>query len=311
MSKSQKISFLFFGKMPPPIGGVTISIKNLRIALKNKKHTTQIISFSDLLRVKKFNIGHVHYSKKYKVVLGILLGKILCKKIIVTKHGANFHPQKNFMDKIILNMSDGLIVLNNEVFQRCKEKGNCIKLPPIFKEGIEKIKKTNENYFSKEEGYHYILLYASRKEYINNKEVYGVTFTLQAMKHLSKNIKLILLDPSEEYKNDLKNYNRENIIYINKYIDFNNLVSQVDIYIRPTSSDGNSVATLEALSHGTNVIASDIVERTSGVLCYKADNENDFITKIKYMLQNKKQNNNFKLQSIDMYIDFCNKVLNS
>ena len=309
MSEPKPISFLFFGKMPPPIGGVTISIKNLKIGLENFGHFVKIISFSDLLKIKRFDIGHIHSSRRYKVILSILLSKILCKKTIVTKHGANFHPQKNLMDRVILKISDGFIALNEQVFQRCTNNKNSIKLPPIFKEGIEKKEGIDSNYFPKEKGYHYLLLYASKKEYINHQEVYGVHFTLQAIKNLPKNIKLILLDPTSEYKNDLKDYNRNNIIYLNRYVDFKSLVSQIDIYIRPTTSDGNSLATLEALEEGTAVIASDIVERALGVICYKAGNERDFIDKINYTLKGKQENKKFELQSITLYTDFCNKIL--
>jgi glycosyltransferase involved in cell wall biosynthesis len=295
--------------MPPPIGGVTISIKNLKIALEELKHSVKILSLSDFIKIKRFDIGHIHFSKRYKVIISILFSKILCKKTIVTKHGANFHPKKNLIDKIILNMSNGFITLNNEVFQRCKRKEHCIKLPPIFKEGIEKREKSNKKYFIKDRAYKYILLYASNKAYINQKEVYGVNFTLESMKYLSKNVKLIILDPSGEYKDDIKSYKKENIVYINKYVDFNILVSQVDIYLRPTTSDGNSVATLEALSLNIPVVASDIVERASGILCYKAGDKKDFISKIDYILKNKKQINSFQLQSIDIYIEFCNNIL--
>jgi glycosyltransferase involved in cell wall biosynthesis len=233
----------------------------------------------------------------------------LCKKTLVTKHGANFYPQNSLLDKLILNLCDGIIVLNKEVLKRCQFKKNCIKLPPIFYEGVERKKEDKREYFCKENGFFYLLLYASRKAYINNQEVYGVTFVLELLESFPNNIKVILLDPSSEYEFDVKNYETENLIYLNRYVNFKNLVSQVDVYLRPTSSDGNSVATLEALSHGIPVVASDIVERDLGVVCYQTGNKKEFIEQIKHVLQNKKKSNDFKLESISHYIKFCNKVM--
>lgn len=307
MSK-KNLNFLIFGSIPPPHGGITISILNLITALKSLNIDTELISKSNMFKFKKFDIAHIHYSKRWKVLLAILLGKALAKKTIVTKHGAGFYPQSIIWDKMILRLSDGMIVLNDEVYKRCVDKKNLIKLPPIFREGIQTNNGKVQTYVKKEPHIKYILLYAGGKVYIDNKEVYGVNFTLNIIDKLPKNIKLILVDPSNAYHEELKNYSSSKLIYFNTYIDFNLLVQDVDLYIRPTSSDGNSIATLEALSQGTAVLASDVVQRDENIHTYAYDDEKDFLLKINQLLYNKSHLERIRFKSIEEYLEFCKKI---
>lgn len=58
------------------------------------------------------------------------------------------------------------------------------------------------------------------------------------------------------------------------------LWKKVNIYVRPTSTDGDSVAIREALDEGTIVIASDVCKRPEGVITYKFGDEKDLLQKI-------------------------------
>ena len=56
---------------------------------------------------------------------------------------------------------------------------------------------------------------------------------------------------------------------------------QTNIYIRPTSTDGDSVAVREVLDEGVVVVASDVCWRPEGVVTYRYSDLNDFIEKVK------------------------------
>lgn len=303
------MKFLIFGQLPPPVGGVTISIKNLTTALSSLNIHNEIIRPNHLLKIKSFDIGHIHYSRRTKVLLGILLSKLLCKKTIMTKHGAGFYPKTNLWDKIFLHLIDGIIVLNDEVYHRCLHKKNLIKLPPIFEEGILNNKTNQPSYFKKENGFKYLLLYASNKAYIDNKEVYGVHFILNLLDKFDEDIKIILLDPNAAYQEDINTITSKKLIYIDKFVDFNALVSTVDLYIRPTTSDGNSIATLEALSAGIPVLASNVVERDKNILTYEVLNEKDFISQVKTLLSKETPQERYKFETVQAYLDFCTTIL--
>ena len=63
--------------------------------------------------------------------------------------------------------------------------------------------------------------------------------------------------------------------------DIRSLWHQTNIYIRPTSTDGDSVAVREVLDEGVVVVASDVCWRPEGVVTYRYSDLNDFIEKVK------------------------------
>ena len=63
---------------------------------------------------------------------------------------------------------------------------------------------------------------------------------------------------------------------------------QTNIYIRPTSTDGDSVAVREVLDEGVVVVASDVCIRPEGVVTYNHSDLNDFIEKVTNNLSKEK-----------------------
>ena len=100
---------------------------------------------------------------------------------------------------------------------------------------------------------------------------------------------------------------QDRVIHLNKEIDFKCLLKEIDIYIRPTIKDGDSVAVQEALMLNVKVLASNIVPRPTGVLNYKLHCFDDFIQQLNNLESNKSCS--YSPGSIDKYINYCNKVL--
>jgi len=303
------MKFLIFGTLPPPVGGVTFSNLNLINSLKSIGMNYEIFSIKTLFRFKRFDIGHIHYYKSWKVFIAIIFSKLLCKKTIYTSHGAEFYPKKNLDERVVLYLIDGMITLNKEVYNRCfsLKKENVVKLPTLYREGVLPQKDKTESILSKRRFHKYILMYAFNKRYKDGKEVYGCKFVLNLLDSLPSDSILVFVNPTGEYRDDIPKSDK--IIYIDRVVDFNSLLTEVDLYIRPTNFDGNSVATLEALTLGTPVLASDVVERNSHITIYKADHIEDFLNRLKIMLYSKKRDNRFTLESITRYTDFCLKIL--
>ena len=57
------------------------------------------------------------------------------------------------------------------------------------------------------------------------------------------------------------------------------LWERADIYIRPTRTDGDSVAVREALDAGVKVVASDVCKRPEGCLTYTFGDARDLLEK--------------------------------
>jgi len=295
-----------FSSLPPPIGGVTRSVENLLRALDTKNIYTSVISQRPSIGplFTRYDIVHIHYSKSWKRLLGLILGKIIAKKVIFTLHGNNF--LKDPLNLINQNLVDGVILLNQDTNNKYKHLfKNTVVLDSLFKEGIEELNSNTQTYFTKDEKKTYLLLYTFDKIFINSKEVYGATFILENLQKLNEKYVLVFLDIKGAYRNEIHNMNNDAIIYLDYEVNFFDLLSQIDIYIRPTTNDGASVAIQEALMLGKKVLASDIVDRPKEVTTYKSGDFDDFNDK----LENLKDIKGFVPNSIDKYIDFCNELL--
>lgn len=66
--------------------------------------------------------------------------------------------------------------------------------------------------------------------------------------------------------------------------NINTLWKTIDIYIRPTSTDGDSVAVREVLDLGVHVVASDVCWRPEGVITYAWNNADSLFQKVQFAL---------------------------
>jgi glycosyltransferase involved in cell wall biosynthesis len=63
------------------------------------------------------------------------------------------------------------------------------------------------------------------------------------------------------------------------------LLKKVDLFVRPTLSDGASVSVQEALYFGTPTIASDVCLRPAGTILFSTGNVGDFVAKVQDCLR--------------------------
>jgi len=290
-----------FGKLPPPIGGVTKSIENLLNALKFKKIEVDI--FSQKVLFKRYDIAHIHYSKSWKRFAGLIIGKLIAKKVIFTLHGNKYN--NDLFNTLNAIFSDGVIFLNDTVYEKYSHKfHSSVILTSLFKEGI-KLSSNNSNVLKKDFNKEYLLVYAYDKVYQEGKDIYGVDFILNNIDNLDKKYVVVLLDPKQGYKDDILDIKKDKLIYLNYEVDFISLLNEVDIYLRPTSTDGNSVAVQEALMLGKKIVASDVVNRGENVITYKYEDIEDFKNKLFDDIDNV---STYEPDSINKYLDFMRKL---
>ena len=298
---------LLFGKLPPPIGGVTVSIKNLVKALSTKGIEADF--FGRNMSLQRYDIGHIHYSNLLKRLLGVMMAKVFARKVLFTVHG-KFLDMDNVYNKLSVKFADGFIVLNEQLFTTLKKHNsniNCTILPSIFSEGFDP-HSDNLEYFNRAPGIKYLLLYACDRNFRDGEEVYGVSFVLQNMAALKDSYKLVLLDISGKFRDDIKGL-EDRVIYIGHEVNFVALLRQVDLYLRPTYMDGASVAVQEALFLNVPVLASDVVDRPPGTNIYQYKNTSDFIEKLDSSLTLDKPS--MTLKSVQGYLDYCHELLNT
>ena len=150
------------------------------------------------------------------------------------------------------------------------------------------------------------MVYANSRFFLKGEEVYGVEFVLQCLKDYPS-AELTIIDISGEYKETVALMAREtDIKYIDRAVNFLDALAKIDIYLRPTSTDGDSVAVREALLCGVKVLASDVVDRPTGVNTYRYGNKKDFIRNLTLTKDSKLQEaSNI---SIESYINFLDNL---
>jgi glycogen(starch) synthase len=62
------------------------------------------------------------------------------------------------------------------------------------------------------------------------------------------------------------------------------VIARSDIFVRPTYSDADAVSVREAIALGTPVVASDVVRRPEGTLCFKTGDAGDLAAKIESLV---------------------------
>ena len=65
------------------------------------------------------------------------------------------------------------------------------------------------------------------------------------------------------------------------------LFKKVDLFLRPTNTDGFGISLAEAIHFGTLAIASDVCPRPEGTILFKNRDFNDLFTKVNKILKNK------------------------
>lgn len=273
---------IIIGTLPPPIGGVSIYNQRLFDYLQKEEHID--VEFIDYKRKTIFEVlkavfGHkIIYlncsSSSFKLLLAVV-SRLFNKKFVVTFHGnMERHSRSvNFIDKLVLKLSTLTIVLNKQSFAFAKGYTNKLFLgtsfiPPSHKEELSpEIKnlliKCRENYK---------VICSSNAHNLSidkfGNEIYQVRFLLDIFTELP-DCCIILSDPSGMYSNYLEQH--KVVIPINVFIikithSYFELLRHIDVMLRITTTDGDSISVREALYLNKVVIASNSVDRPTGVI---------------------------------------------
>lgn len=277
---------LLIGKLPPPIGGISIHIKRLTENLEN--FNLSVLDYSKersllniFYKIHHCKVCHVHLSKKFIRCLVVLILKVLGKKIIVTFHGE--YDFRNYYDYITLVLCDYAIVLNKKSFSSAQKiKTRNLDLIGAYipvKDGvdnslsIENIEKIND-FCGK-----YKTVFCTNAWNVvfdkNGLEIYGGSLLVSIFQK-NINIALLFSDPIGNYRRFLLEKSKEipdNIYFLDFSHNFTDVIPLCDAFIRSTTTDGDSLSIHESLELKKDVIASNVVDRPEGCILYRTQDE--------------------------------------
>ncbi len=305
------------GPLPPPPGGVASSLKSLLDASRCLETVRlQVIPWRQMWRLplSRPDVLHLHFSQPFKRMLGAIIGRAIGAKVVQTIHSNNYDFENHF--HIIANyFVNGTIVLNSDIEKRFRSKAinNCIVMTPILAvqpvESREPIDPPLDLWISQREG-KLAVVYCYDRRMIDDYDLYGFGFISNLLSRLNEmSWNVIFLDPYACWRADeLFPKNCPNAFLQSANVDFTQLLKRVDVYLRPTATDGDSVAVLEALSLGIPVIASDVVPRPRGAQLYRFRDEDEFLAQLELLDVNAATETPPDLTSADEYVQFISDL---
>ena len=293
--KNSNIKVLIIGPYPPPEGGVSVHLK--RLLKKSSEYSSpelaifdpgrrifvsnNIISYNIITVIKYFlaaNIVHIHSSHRYKLLIGRIT-KLFGKKLLFTIH--NPRELENVATKNLLKISDKTIYVFRD--ENYPER---LVIPAY----IPSIVKADNIPFVKLERKLIVAMGSTPKSQSDNEDIYGFNILIEAIPYFKSelNCLIVFVDVNgtfeSRYRSKIEALNKPDsnseFLYLSTGIDFPAILKQTDVYVRPTTSDGDSIAVREALDAGAIVVASDCVIRPTGCLLFQTNDVIDLGTKI-------------------------------
>lgn len=297
------------------------------------KYPIKIWKFLNTAR--KYKIFHSHCSLEMMSYLWTVKF-LFSKHIIITVHNSmvcNYYKKTNFINRFFINrmlQTDKVtwIAVSKEGKEQLeslpvKSKSPIIVIPayiPIEQKEHLPLSDSMQSYI---DSHNRIISFYGHSFMLNGGEdVYGFESALRMYAEICRqkeNIGMIFCIAEIREKEKIEALHRIAVeLSINDKIywqigaisNIKSLWRQTHIYIRPTSTDGDSVAIREVLDEGAIVIASDVCTRPIGVIVYKYNDLNDFIKKVKENLNTPKNEVHYNYESYNKMKAIYDRILN-
>ena len=297
---------LLIANYKPSVGGISGQIEILleyfnddinQVDLFNTKDNIFkriLMPFVLFIKGRKYDIFHIHgcsFFGFFPIVIGVMIGKLLKKKIIITYHGGGLYEFINkYKTKVIyfLNKAD-IITVPSKYLQ------NILNNNSIKSKYLPNIIRDDNVYFKKRENLKPILIVTRTLD-----EVYNIPLSIMAFKDLKKVVpdaKLKIVGDGK-LKNEIlelvKKENIDDIEFIGRVPNskIGEILNTADIFINPSNKDNMPLSLFEALACGLPVISTNvggipdyITDEINGFLI-EPNNKEQLTNKILYVLNN-------------------------
>lgn len=275
----QTSKLLILATIPPPIGGVTVHIQRLLKYLDNNGYD---YSFTDFRRSSKGTVWkqirqhrYIHFHIYHPVVrfCFVLLGTVLGKKMLFTLHGnVGRHGWfYNLLDQYAFRVAYMPIVLNQRSFDQGRKWNSRTQLigafiPPQQEEQLQLTVWNAVSAFRNK----YAIVFATNASTVSldkaGNETYQVSLLVKIFNKMPQ-AGLLISDASGKYRQYLKQQGHHitpNILLISEPHPFFEILKIADVFLRITTTDGDSLSVKEALFLEKQVLATDVVNRPPG-----------------------------------------------
>ncbi len=324
MKRAQDSKILIIGKVPPPIGGVTIHVERLIHSLEKSKLHYFFFNLNNgiiqLLKIiPQYHLIHLHASNPTLRLTISIVCWLLNKTLVSTIHGnvGRFGYIKNKIDYLSIRITHIPVVLNKfseAIALKLNSKTKLISafIPPTSIKNLDKEVQYKIRSLTRTKKYVFCTNAFDVTWDINKNEIYGISSLVKLFNKLP-NLGLVISDPSGNYFSYIKKQKiniSENVFFISEQHSFVEVIKLTDVFLRTTTTDGDSLSVKEALYFKKQVIASDCTNRPEGTILYKTMDSKDLIIKIKDFrpIKNRSSIKNGYLDLYQLYQQLMNNI---
>ena len=267
---------LIIGRIPPPVGGVTMHVKRLRQSLRQAgvhfdfcdPGSTPLANI--FFKIATHNTIHIHFSNPAAQVLFAVFCRITFKKLIITYHGCwgRYGALGNWAVKLSAYLAHVPIVQERASLThalRCNVRARQIStyipdpvtvpLPGWLQTAIASRRR------------YYQATFCTNAWNVtfdkNGHETYRISEMIARFADYPE-YQLLISDPSGNYRSYIEKstpHIPNNLLFISQLHDFRSILRLCDAFIRNTTTDGVSLSIHEARELGIPILASAAVER--------------------------------------------------
>ncbi len=258
--------------------------------------------------IKRYQIIHIH---AIGPCLLVPLARILGLKVVITNHGPDYKRQKwGKLARIILKLGEKwgtkyankIIVISRFIKNIIERKYKRFDSYLIYN-GVDRPYNSNGNGYLKNLGLKEKSYILAVGRFVPEKGFHDLIDAY--LKLEQKEIKLVIAgdaDHETQYSRNLKINAKKSGCVLTGFIEGNKLsqiFSNAKLFVLPSFHEGLSIALLEAISYGIDVLASDIpANKEVGLQKYsyfKAGNIQELTNKLKKKLQNNNDLSDFDI----------------
>lgn len=281
------------------------NVQNRNISVKKIKGW-----FFQIFLLQKEKIIHFHSSGyNFVTLMKSLFYLILGKKVVITYHSLREKNKvREQLSRCLINLVSKLnayiIAVNSHIkdnFVKFGVNQKKIKVISAFlpfivkKEEIAEVPKKVWDFINNHTPI--ISANASKIVFYNNEDIYGIDMCIDLCANLRTKYPKIgfifcLPDIGDyDYFNKMKQRIKEkgiesNFLFQTKPCQLYPILLKSDVFVRPTNTDGDAISLREAFYFKKPSVASDVVQRPKETVLFKNRDINDFIFKVKDVLNN-------------------------
>lgn len=294
------MKYCIVGKVPPPLGGVTVYVKRRLSQLENEGRDCVLFDLSSfksliLLPFKRFDVIEVNSVNFFLVVYFLITFKIRCCHFVDHNGSRHYRGFKKEVFKFIMLFAGRVNVVSEALISNYKSGTRLSVVCPFIPPNLSEEATILATYPS---DVRQLLLNGtffvnSAWKYIpqNNADLYGIATSLKLLNETKDSVMLLAIAEynfecmPDEIQFLIRKFTAERRLYL--------LIGQKELWpvfkysrlsLRLTPIDGDSVSVREALYFQCNVLASNAVARPAPCITYDYNDFNDLLLKFKRLL---------------------------